>query len=124
MFFIIFYNNNITTPTTPHGAYVPCRRLVVGVIYLQFESKENKIIIESFSRIYLEIIEGYAKAHAWKVCIRETVSWVRIPLSPPFFNKMKLMIFNDNIMFRIMKGANMSGWEILAVLAVIYWIMQ
>ena len=24
------------------------------------------------------------KAHAWKVCIRETVSRVRIPLSPPF----------------------------------------
>jgi hypothetical protein len=23
------------------------------------------------------------KAHAWKVCIRETVSRVRIPLSPP-----------------------------------------
>ena len=25
------------------------------------------------------------KAHAWKVCIRGTVSWVRIPLSPPLF---------------------------------------
>jgi len=25
---------------------LPCRRFVVGVIYLQFESKENKIIIE------------------------------------------------------------------------------
>ena len=24
------------------------------------------------------------KAHAWKVCIRETVSRVRIPLPPPF----------------------------------------
>ncbi len=24
------------------------------------------------------------KAHAWKVCIRAIVSWVRIPLSPPF----------------------------------------
>ena len=23
------------------------------------------------------------KAHAWKACIRETVSWVRIPLPPP-----------------------------------------
>ena len=23
------------------------------------------------------------KEHAWKVCIRETVSWVRIPPSPP-----------------------------------------
>ena len=25
----------------------------------------------------------WLKAHAWKACIRETVSWVRIPLSPP-----------------------------------------
>ncbi len=24
-----------------------------------------------------------SKAHAWKACIRETVSWVRIPLPPP-----------------------------------------
>jgi hypothetical protein len=27
----------------------------------------------------------WLKAHAWKACIRETVSWVRIPLSPPCF---------------------------------------
>lgn len=27
------------------------------------------------------------KAHAWKVCIRETVSGVRIPLSPPFLTE-------------------------------------
>ena len=27
----------------------------------------------------------WLKAHAWKVCKRETVSWVRIPLSPPFY---------------------------------------
>ena len=69
--------------TPPHGTYVPCRQFVVGVIYLQFESKENKIIIESFSRIYLEIIEGYAKAQAWKACVLSKVPWVRIPLSPP-----------------------------------------
>jgi hypothetical protein len=24
----------------------------------------------------------WLKAHAWKACIRETVSWVRIPLPP------------------------------------------
>jgi hypothetical protein len=24
-------------------------------------------------------------AHAWKACVRETVPWVRIPLSPPDF---------------------------------------
>src|SRR5215510_8984233 len=27
----------------------------------------------------------WLKAHAWKACIRETVSWVRIPL-PPSYN--------------------------------------
>src|SRR5579863_8650321 len=26
-----------------------------------------------------------SKAHAWKVCIRATVSWVRIPLPPPSY---------------------------------------
>ena len=25
------------------------------------------------------------KAHAWKACKGETLSWVRIPFSPPFF---------------------------------------
>ena len=62
---------------------LPCRRFVVGVIYLQFESKENKMIIESFSRAYVEILEEYAKAHTWRVCIEVTLSWVRIPLIPP-----------------------------------------
>src|SRR5262249_48634994 len=26
----------------------------------------------------------WLKAHAWKACVRETVPWVRIPLSPPW----------------------------------------
>jgi hypothetical protein len=26
----------------------------------------------------------WLKAHAWKACVRETVPWVRIPLSPPY----------------------------------------
>ena len=30
----------------------------------------------------------WLKAHAWKACKRETVSRVRIPLSPPFFNNL------------------------------------
>ena len=29
----------------------------------------------------------WLKAHAWKACIRATVSWVRIPLPPPGFTK-------------------------------------
>jgi hypothetical protein len=27
----------------------------------------------------------WLKEHAWKACVRETVPWVRIPLSPPNF---------------------------------------
>src|SRR5215467_15470654 len=27
----------------------------------------------------------WLKAHAWKACLGETLTWVRIPLSPPFF---------------------------------------
>ncbi len=27
----------------------------------------------------------WLKAHAWKACLGETLSWVRIPLSPPNF---------------------------------------
>ena len=48
---------------------LPCRRFVVGVIYLQFESKENLMIIRSFSRVYVETFEEYAKVHAWKAYI-------------------------------------------------------
>jgi hypothetical protein len=29
-------------------------------------------------------VAEWLKALAWKACIRETVSWVRIPLSPPY----------------------------------------
>src|SRR5215217_4009155 len=29
----------------------------------------------------------WLKAHAWKACVRETVPWVRIPLSPPAESK-------------------------------------
>jgi hypothetical protein len=29
----------------------------------------------------------WLKAHAWKACVRETVPWVRIPLSPPYWTK-------------------------------------
>ena len=31
------------------------------------------------------------KAHAWKACLGETLSWVRIPLSPPSFKGLTLL---------------------------------
>jgi hypothetical protein len=30
-------------------------------------------------------VAEWFKAHAWNACVRESVPWVRIPLSPPFF---------------------------------------
>lgn len=37
-------------------------------------------------------VAEWSKAHAWKVCRRETVSRVRIPVAPPPF----LIVFNYN----------------------------
>src|SRR5207248_10370578 len=34
----------------------------------------------------------WLKAHAWKACIRETVSWVRIPLSPPDLSEVPRLV--------------------------------
>src|SRR6476660_2267115 len=31
----------------------------------------------------------WLKAHAWKACLLERVTWVRIPLSPPVFSPHK-----------------------------------
>jgi S1-C subfamily serine protease len=40
-------------------------------------------------------VAEWLKAHAWKACKRETVSRVRIPLSPPFFKDLaQLVIYN------------------------------
>lgn len=36
----------------------------------------------SAAQAFGEVAE-WLKAHAWKACLRETVTWVRIPLSPP-----------------------------------------
>ena len=39
--------------------------------------------------VYIQLKKGigemaeWFKAHAWKVCKGETLSWVRIPFSPP-----------------------------------------
>ena len=36
-------------------------------------------------------VAEWLKAHAWKACIGVTLSWVRIPFSPPYF--VRKMIF-------------------------------
>src|ERR1700746_3084085 len=42
-----------------------------------------KIVTPLQERASGEMAE-WLKAHAWKACVRETVPWVRIPLSPPY----------------------------------------
>jgi hypothetical protein len=37
------------------------------------------------SRIVAGEMAEWLKAHAWKACLLERVTWVRIPLSPPYF---------------------------------------
>ena len=35
-------------------------------------------------------VAEWLKAHAWKACIGETLSWVRIPFSPPSIFNLKM----------------------------------
>ena len=44
----------------------------------------------------------WLKAHAWKACKGETLSWVRIPFSPPFknFDMIKKYINRNNIFYK------------------------
>ena len=37
------------------------------------------------------------KAHAWKACIGETLSWVRIPFSPPLISNLKIAFSQKNL---------------------------
>src|ERR1019366_1774114 len=34
----------------------------------------------------------WLKAHAWKACLGETLTWVRIPLSPPFYGATRPLV--------------------------------
>src|SRR5262245_19449614 len=38
----------------------------------------------------------WLKAHAWKACIRATVSWVRIPLPPPSLKATSACVLGRN----------------------------
>jgi hypothetical protein len=48
-------------------------------------------------RKHLEANRGemaeWLKAHAWKACLLERVTWVRIPLSPPVLDPHKQRVF-------------------------------
>ena len=48
------------------------------------------------------------KAHAWKVCVPSQVSWVRIPLSPPYSRFVKekkeyFMSFNWDLVWTLLQ---------------------
>src|ERR1700691_6766888 len=52
----------------------------------------------------------WLKAHAWKACLGETLTWVRIPVSPPlvlrnclhFFDlQFKILIYSDIELIRV-----------------------
>src|SRR6516162_492914 len=53
-------------------------------------------------------VAEWLKAHAWKACIRETVSWVRIPPSPPV--KLRLFgNFRSSALYPYCKTHNLSA---------------
>src|SRR6516162_9405000 len=51
-------------------------------------------------RQYGEMAE-WLKAHAWKACVRETVPWVRIPLSPPLYCSFLYRLFESTAKQRL-----------------------
>lgn len=60
----------------------------------------------------------WLKAHAWKACVRETVPWVRIPLSPPLnidFVGVLLLLWTKPIMEPINGRADGSPLRVIAV---------
>ena len=43
----------------------------------------------------------WSKAQHWKCCIGETLSWVQIPLSPPFFFAKKMANEDASLLFTV-----------------------
>ncbi len=65
------------------------------------------------SRMGCGDVAEWSKAHAWKVCIGVTLSWVRIPPSPPFtFDKYKLNVYNiaDPVQTFFDKEVYVNSW--------------
>ena|GEM_PF-4885985 len=63
---------------TPSGVRNPCRCCARSGAGCHAKARRYIALVRASG----EVAE-WLKAHAWKACIRETVSWVRIPLSPP-----------------------------------------
>src|ERR1700722_11628195 len=48
---------------------------------------------EHFPKLFAGEMAEWLKAHAWKACLLERVTWVRIPLSPPVFYGLRIYHF-------------------------------
>jgi hypothetical protein len=57
----------------------------------------------------------WLKAHAWKACLLERVTWVRIPLSPPSFDFCYLQFVTGNQIPIFASGAVLSTGGNVAV---------
>src|SRR5580704_10118235 len=64
-----------------HNCRFSARRARAGRFSAGCNSKAHRYIAPCFS--FCGGVAEWLKALAWKACIRETVSWVRIPLPPP-----------------------------------------
>ena len=68
---------------------------VYALSFTENSKKKGQITIDNINEIFPTIcllieklvfkgeMAEWFKAHAWKACLGETLSWVRIPLSPP-----------------------------------------
>ena len=67
------------------GADYPRKIRLFGIQVMVFQagSPTDTCIMSQSHRRAGEMAE-WLKAHAWKACLGETLTWVRIPLSPPF----------------------------------------
>src|SRR5215475_12218873 len=61
-----------TGPIAPAGLRKCSPRVVIPVASARFTGQARS-----------GGVAEWLKAHAWKACLRETVTWVRIPLPPP-----------------------------------------
>ena len=77
------------------GCALSCRGSVTASLPMSFRCRRTMRTARHGS-VDGEVAE-WLKAHAWNACVRETVPWVRIPLSPPASN---VLILNDKYRFQ------------------------
>src|ERR1700691_5748644 len=76
-----------------HNCRFSARRARAGRLSAGCNSKAHRYIAPCFS--FCGGVAEWLKALAWKACIRETVSWVRIPLPPPRHASLEVRVLPD-----------------------------